>query len=125
MNLRHLRCFIAVAEELHFGRAARRLHIEQSPLSRTIRQMEADLGCRCSTVCRRFVPPADRSSKKPGKAYHGSKRRPRHAPVKNQRNTLRIAPSGDMGQCPLSASPLCREENPGRYLISKRHWRSW
>lgn len=43
MNLRHLRCCISMAEESHFGRAARRLHIEPSPLSRIIPKLESDL----------------------------------------------------------------------------------
>ena len=118
MNLRHLRCFIAVAEELHFGRAARRLHVEQSPLSRTIRQLEADLGVallertprgvRLTPAGQVFLEEARRVLLTLEQAQTKTR-----AVAVGHRGTLRIALAGGVGRTRLSALlALCREEAP-------------
>lgn len=118
MDLRHLRCFVAVAEELHFARAAERLHIDTSPLSRTIKELESSLGVQLferSTRSTRltwagqvFLEDARRvfaaldqakvNAKAAANGYHG---------------TLRVAVSGGIVPSRLAALlAQCRIEEP-------------
>jgi DNA-binding transcriptional LysR family regulator len=118
MELRHLRCFLAVAEELHFARAAERLHIEQSPLSRTIKELEEDLGAQL------FVR-TSRSTRltRAGKLFL------EHVPriftaLQQARDSVQTAANGFHGQVRIALSDgippsrfsaflaLCRQEEP-------------
>jgi DNA-binding transcriptional LysR family regulator len=55
MDLKQLKCFVAVAEDLHFGRAAQRMNILPSTLGRQIKMLEEDLGTRLLTRSTRHV----------------------------------------------------------------------
>lgn len=118
MELRHLRYFIAVAEELHFARAAERLHIEQSPLSRAIKDLEYGLdvqlferttrSTRLTWAGQVFLDEAKRVLSAVEQAKASAK-----AAATGYRGTLRIALSD--GIDPLRLATLlarCREEEP-------------
>jgi DNA-binding transcriptional LysR family regulator len=127
-ELRHLRYFIAVAEELNFSRAAQRLHMAQPPLSLAIRQLEQELGAELFQRSTREVTLTDA-----GRAFVDGARRTL-AEAERAVVSAKRAASGDSGQLRLAFSWSVRYEtlpvlgrefrarHPGVELLAQEMW---
>lgn len=107
IELRHLRYFVAVAEELNFRRAAERIHIDQTPLSRTVRDLEDQLGVQLFMRMPRklrLTPAGTRLLKESHKLFIRLERTRRvvRATDARHRAPLRIGIADDIAQPKLS-----------------------
>lgn len=118
MRIRHLHYFLAVAEELSFSRAAARVHIEPSPLSRAIKELEAELGVhlfqrangriRLTWAGEVFRDEAHRML-----TFMEGARTRVHAAARGYRGRLRIGLTDGLAQPRLTRLlARCREEEP-------------
>ena len=104
VELRHLRYFIAVAEELNFSRAAQRMHMAQPPLSAAIRQLERDLGVDLFVRTTREVKLTDA-----GHAFLAGARRTL-ADAERAAEDAKRAAAGELGQLRIAFSWSTRFE---------------
>jgi DNA-binding transcriptional LysR family regulator len=128
VELRHLRYFIAVAEQLNFSRAAARLHMAQPPLSAAIRQLERELGVELLTRTTREVRLTDA-----GRAFLEGARRTL-AEADRAAEDAKRAGAGELGRLRLAYSWSTRFEtlpalgrafrasHPGVELLAQEMW---
>jgi DNA-binding transcriptional LysR family regulator len=127
-ELRHLRYFVAVADELNFSRAADRLHMAQPPLSAAIRQLERELGVELFRRTSREVSLTDA-----GRAFLDGARRTL-AEAERAAHEARRAGAGELGRVRIGYSWSARFEtlpaigralrasHPGIDLLTQEMW---
>ena len=96
---RRLRYFVVVAEELNFSRAAERLHVSQPPLSKQIKQLEQELGCRLFERVGRGVLLTEAGRLLLGEAYRILDQ------IEQTQNLVRRAGRGEIGRIILGFTP--------------------
>jgi DNA-binding transcriptional LysR family regulator len=116
MELRHLRAFLTLAEELHFGRAARRLHVVQSAVSQTIRALEEEVGAPLFLRVPRKLALTQAGSELLPYAHRAL------AELDEGAKAARGAASGDCGQLSIALGPLAALTSiPRRLAAFQRH----